>query len=170
MGVEIERKFLVSDPELLSTETSLQSHWRSGVANRLSQGYLSDTGDAVVRVRRVESAGKAAAGWLTIKGRTNGATRAEFEYAIDPAEAAEMLGTLCTSVIEKTRFVSIVGSHTWEVDEFYGSNLGLIVAEVELKSEDETFERPAWVTSEVTGDPKYYNSNLAILPFSLWSA
>ncbi len=106
--------------------------------------------------------------WLTIKGASVGATRAEYEYAIPVSEAQEMLDTLCDNVVDKTRYVSEVAGHTWEVDEFYDLNDGLIVAEIELDSEDESFVLPSWVGKEVTSDSRYYNSSLSTSPFTSW--
>ncbi len=154
MGIEIERKFLVRD-----------SSWRAlarGVSYR--QGYLSHEKERTVRVRA--AGGK---GVITIKGITTGATRAEFEYEIPLADAEYMLSTLCEKpVIEKTRYKISFGGQIWEVDEFSGDNQGLIFAEVELSSEDQQLELPAWVGDEVTSDPRYYNANLVRNPFKNW--
>lgn len=160
MGTEIERKFLVADESADSPGA-----WRQGRAVRLTQGYLAKTERSVVRIR--VAGGKQA--WVTIKGPTVGATRPEFEYAIPVGDAQEMLQTMCDSVIDKTRYIVEVDSHTWEVDEFYGENDGLIVAEIELVSEEEVFTRPEWAAKEVTHDARYYNSNLASQPFTTWS-
>ncbi len=154
MGTEIERKFLVKD-----------NSWRSlapGVNYR--QGYLNSAKERTVRVRTID-----AKGFLTIKGITTGATRAEYEYEIPAADAEAMLNDLCEKpLIEKSRYKIDFGGFVWEVDEFYGENLGLIVAEVELQSEDQTFEKPEWIAEEVTGDPKYFNSNLISDPYLKW--
>ncbi len=116
---------------------------------------------------RVRTAGEQA--FLTIKGATVGITRAEYEYAIPLAEANALLDTLAKQpIIEKIRTVIPVGSVVWEVDEFLGENKGLIVAEIELESEDAYFSKPEWIGEEVTGDPRYYNSSLVAHPFSLW--
>lgn len=153
MPLEIERKFLVSGHA-----------WRSADAVLYRQGYLNRDKQRTVRVR---IAGDRA--FLTIKGVSSGATRVEFEYEIPVSEAAQLL-TLCDGpLIEKTRHRVTVGGHVWEVDEFHGDNDGLVVAEIELGSEDEAFARPAWVTVEVTEDARYYNSNLAVRPFRTWS-
>jgi adenylate cyclase len=153
VGQEIERKFLVKD-----------DGWRGlapGVAYR--QGYLPTTG-ATVRVR---IAGER--GYLTIKGPTQGVGRAEYEYEVPLADARELLDTLCARPqIEKRRYRIPVGKHVFEVDEFAGDNEGLVIAEVELKSADEPFERPAWVGEEVSHDPRYFNSALARHPFRSW--
>lgn len=155
MGKEIERKFLVVGEE-----------WRAlaeGTAYR--QGYLSTVKERTVRVRTIDDAG-----FLTIKGITIGATRAEYEYPIPAADANQMLDDLCEKpIIEKRRYKIAHGGFTWEVDEFDGVNAGLIVAEVELESEDQAFEKPSWIGDEVTGDPRYYNANLIANPFTTWS-
>jgi len=117
-----------------------------------------------VRVRTIDDKG-----FLTIKGVTVGAARAEYEYEIPAREADEMLTNLCEKpLIEKNRYKIKAGEVTWEVDEFFGDNEGLVVAEVELATEDQTFEKPAWVGAEVTGDPRYFNSNLTKNPFKNW--
>jgi len=152
---EIERKFLVADDS-----------WRDGSPGvRIAQGYLSQDPDRTVRVRL---AGENA--WITIKGRTQGITRAEFEYAIPTEEARELLGLCLPSVIDKTRHEVRHGGHVWEVDVFHGENDGLIVAEVELSGEDETPDMPAWVGAEVSDDARYFNSHLASHPFACWAA
>jgi CYTH domain-containing protein len=153
MAVEIERKFLVKGDD-----------WRAlakGTAYR--QGYLPSERCTV----RVRTAGSRA--FLTIKGLTVGATRSEFEYEIPPADAVTMLETLASKpLIEKTRYAIAVGDVTWEIDEFSGDNAGLIVAEVELTHEDQAFDKPHWVGEEVTHDRRYFNANLARLPFTRW--
>ena len=155
MAAEIERKFLV-----------LNDSWRDGSPGvRIAQGYLSKDPDRTVRVRL---AGENA--WITIKGRTLGITRAEFEYTIPPEEARELLGLCLPSVIDKTRHEVRHGGHVWEVDVFHGENDGLIVAEVELADENETPEMPAWVGEEVSNDARYFNSHLASHPFTRWAA
>ncbi|MFC5461936.1 CYTH domain-containing protein [Massilia niabensis] len=154
MGVEIERKFLVAGDA-----------WRAlGTPTLLRQGYLSLEPERTVRVR-VEG-GSAT---LTIKGKSRGATRGEWEYPIPVAEAAELLDTLCPQpLVEKIRHRIVNGPHTWEVDEFLGANAGLVVAEIELSSEDEGFDKPDWIGPEVTHDKRYFNSNLIRHPYSAW--
>ncbi len=155
MAKEIERKFLVKGEEYKTLA--------KGVNYR--QGYLSTVKERTVRVRTIDSEG-----FLTVKGITVGASRAEYEYKIPAAEANEMLDNLCEKpIIEKNRYKIAQGKHTWEIDEFLGVNMGLIVAEIELTAEDEKFEKPSWIGEEVTGDPKYFNSNLIKNPFSNWS-
>ncbi|HNY11174.1 MAG TPA: CYTH domain-containing protein, partial [Candidatus Wallbacteria bacterium] len=129
------------------------------------QGYLSTAKERIVRVRTID--GK---GYLTVKGITAGATRAEYEYEIPAAEADEMLANLCEKpLVEKNRYKIKQESLTWEIDEFLGDNLGLIVVEIELKDEAQEFEKPSWIGQEVTGDPKYFNSSLAKNPYSKWN-
>jgi CYTH domain-containing protein len=154
MGTEIERKFLMKDDS-----------WRSlATGTKYRQGYLNSTKERVVRVRTIDDKG-----FLTIKGITTGATRVEYEYEIPDAEATAMLDDLCEKpLIEKNRYKIAFGGFTWEVDEFFGENQGLIVAEVELESEDQQFEKPGWIDEEVTGDPKYFNSNLIQNPYLKW--
>lgn len=154
MGIEIERKFLV-DP---------RGSWRSAPATRFRQGYLSTAKERTVRVR---TAGEK--GYLTIKGITRGATRLEYEYSIPLADAEQLLDELCERpLIEKDRYKLDHQGLTWEVDEFFGDNQGLILAEVELSSEDQVFARPEWVRDEVTQDPRYYNANLIKHPYTRW--
>ncbi|HEX5854752.1 MAG TPA: CYTH domain-containing protein [Thermoanaerobaculia bacterium] len=154
MGLEIERKFLVTDDSWKVLAT--------GVPCR--QGYLSSAPERNVRVRIAGEKGT-----LTVKGLNDGVTRAEFEYAIPAEDAAAMLDRLCEKpLIEKTRYRIPFGAHTWEVDEFHGENAGLVVAEVELRSADEKPARPAWVGREVSSDARYFNSNLAKRPFTTW--
>ena len=154
MGKEIERKFLVKNEA-----------WRNlapGVPYR--QGYLSGAKECTVRVRL---AGDKA--FLTIKGITVGATRAEYEYEIPFADCNALLDNLAEKpLIEKKRYKIKQGEFVWEIDEFFGDNKGLIVAEVELTSEDQAFPKPEWVGDEVTGDPRYFNSNLIKHPFTKW--
>lgn len=153
MSTEIERKFLIKNDS-----------WREGaVGVHYKQGYLCRNENGIVRVR---VAGEQ--GFLTIKGKSTGISRSEFEYEIPLADAESMLKMCTTGVIEKQRFKIPFGSHIWEVDEFYGDNAGLIFAEIELKSENELFEIPDWIGDEVTGDSKYYNASLVSYPFKMW--
>ncbi|RLC06474.1 MAG: adenylate cyclase [Deltaproteobacteria bacterium] len=154
MGIEIERKFLIKDDA-----------WRAlAEGTHYRQGYLNSTKERTVRVRTINDKG-----FLTIKGITTGATRAEYEYEIPHAEATALLDDLCEKpIIEKNRYKIDFAGFVWEVDEFFGENQGLIVAEVELESEDQAFEKPEWIGEEVTGDPKYFNSNLILNPFAKW--
>ncbi|HET9818461.1 MAG TPA: CYTH domain-containing protein [Rhodanobacteraceae bacterium] len=143
MAVEIERKFLVKG-----------DGWRQGRGVRISQGYLNRDQARTVRVR---VAGEEA--FLTVKGLTTGATRAEFEYPIPAADGKELLKLCEPSTVEKTRRRIHEGGMVWEVDEFLGGNAGLVVAEVELQSEEQRFTKPAWFGEEVTQDPRYFNLN-----------
>ena len=155
MGLEIERKFLVTG-----------AGWKALAAGGVSmrQGYLAIAADRTVRVRIAGDRG-----FLTIKGGTRGLSRAEFEYAIPVEDAAAMLDGLCEKpLVEKTRYLIPFGAHTWEVDEFHGANAGLVVAEVELQSAAEEPVPPPWVGREVSRDPRYYNANLVRKPFTTW--
>ena len=157
MNLEIERKFLVRSGD-----------WRSQAvaSTALRQGYLANTEAGSVRVR---IAGDAA--WLSIKAMKPGRVRQEFEYAIPPADAVELLkGFVEGPLIEKIRHRVPVVNHVFEVDEFQGLNLGLVVAEVELDDPDAEFPRPRWLGDEVTDDPRYYNFRLAHEPFRDWPA
>ena len=154
MALEIERKYLV-DLEKLGTLPT---------GNRIKQGYLSTNKEAVVRVRV-----KNDKAYLTIKGSNVGVTRLEFEYEIPLDEANEMLEKLCQKpIIDKTRYLIEYENHTWELDIFYGDNEGLVVAEVELSSEDENINLPIWIKEEVSHDERYYNSNLMKHPYKDW--
>jgi len=154
MGVEIERKFLVTG-----------SGWKTDHPTLLRQGYLNTEKSRTVRVRL---AGMQA--FLTIKGTTDNLTRAEFEYPIPPEDAQALL-TLCDSgLIEKHRHTISIDNVVWEVDEFIGENKGLVVAEVELTSEDQSITLPQWIGKEVSQDARYFNSALSQLPYSKWEA
>lgn len=155
MAQEIERKFRVRAAD-----------WpRPAIGEHILQGYLSSAKERIVRVR---VAGENA--WLTIKGLTTGATRLEFEYQIPVADAHQMIAELCERpVLEKIRYRIPHDPHVWEVDEFLGDNAGLLVAEIELAGESETFELPDWVGEEVTHDARYFNSNLLVRPYSRWA-
>jgi adenylate cyclase len=154
MGLEIERKFLV-----------IGTAWQTLAAGALTrQGYLSSAAERTVRVRIAGDQG-----FLTVKGKSRGLSRAEFEYAIPVEDAAAMLDGLCEKpLIEKTRYRVPFGAHTWEVDEFHGANAGLVVAEVELASADDEPALPPWVGREVSLDPRYFNANLVKRPFTTW--
>jgi adenylate cyclase len=155
MAVEIERKFLVRGKS-----------WRSAVESqtRVLQGYLASDAKVTVRVRVT-----GAAAYLTIKGATSGISRSEYEYRIPLEDAQAMLRDLALYLpIDKMRYRVRFGDHRWDLDLFAGENEGLAMAEVELGSEDEIFEVPEWAGDEVTGDPRYYNANLARHPFKRW--
>ncbi|MEZ5012280.1 MAG: CYTH domain-containing protein [Bacteroidales bacterium] len=155
MAQEIERKFLVA------------GDFKSSAAKktRITQGYLSSVPERTVRVRI-----KGDSGFITIKGIGNesGASRYEWEKELPLAEVEELLKICEPGVIDKTRYLVPAGKHTFEVDEFYGENEGLVVAEVELSAEDEDFVKPGWLGEEVTGDVKYFNSMLMKNPFKNW--
>jgi len=153
VGIEIERKFLVRDRSVLDGST--------GVAYR--QGYLSRDPDRTVRVRIAGGRG-----FLTIKGRSEGASRVEFEYDIPALEAEQLLALCEGAIIEKTRHRIEHGGLTWEVDVFSSANQGLLVAEVELPSPDVSVDIPAWVGDEVTSDSRYFNANLVAHPWMEW--
>jgi adenylate cyclase len=154
MGTEIERKFLLKNDA-----------WRSlAGGTRYRQGYLNRSKECTVRVRT-----KNRSGYLTIKGPEKGITRIEYEYVIPESDAISMLEDLCEKpIIEKKRHKIDAAGLVWEVDEFLGENTGLIVAEVELESEDQCFEKPEWIGDEVTGDPRYYNASLVTHPYVNW--
>ncbi len=153
MPSEIERKFLVAN-----------NSWRDGSpGTMIAQGYLSQEPDRTVRVR---IGGEKA--WLTIKGRSEGISRAEFEYAIPLEDARELLAMCLPSVIEKTRHEVSHAGHLWEVDVFHGANEGLVIAEVELADESISPELPPWVGAEVSAEACYFNSCLAVLPYAKW--
>lgn len=151
MGIEIERKFLVKS-----------DGWRKlGCAVRYAQGYLCSDRNRTVRVRTVGDKG-----FLTVKGRGSGIAHPEYEYEIPYNEARTMLDELAEKpVIAKTRTKIPFAGFVWEVDEFFGDNEGLVMAEIELPSVDASFEKPEWIGEEVTGDPRYYNSMLARNPY-----
>jgi len=154
MGKEIERKFLVSGEA-----------WRSlGEGIRYRQGYLSTVKERTVRVRTIGDKG-----YLTIKGVTQGFTRVEYEYEIPIEDANAQLDDLCERpLIDKVRYKIPYGDHTWEVDEFFAENAGLVIAEVELESEDQPFEKPEWIGEEVSDDSRYFNANLIANPYQQW--
>ena len=156
MPKEVERKFL-----------TIGTDWKASVVSKQSirQGYLCANRDRSVRVRATDDNA-----WITIKGALQGITREEFEYAIPLEDALEMLHTLCLPHnIEKTRYRVGVQGAMWEIDEFLGANAGLVVAEIELQTDDEAIALPAWVGEEVSRDVRYLNANLARHPYSEWS-
>jgi len=155
MAVEIERKFLV-DKEKWDALPKPKS-------NFIRQGYIITDPEKTIRIR---ISGDEA--FLTIKGETTGFSRTEIECNIPVAAAAEMLQHFSTAEIHKERYNISYGQHTWEVDVFHGKNEGLIIAEIELESESDVFEKPDWLAGEVTGDLRYYNSNLSLNPFLSW--
>ncbi|HEX3029817.1 MAG TPA: CYTH domain-containing protein [Clostridia bacterium] len=155
MGKEIERKYLVKSTE----------YRQNAIGSKYMQGYLSTNCESVVRVRICEERG-----YITIKSKAVGLTRSEYEYEIPYKDALELLQTLCIKpIIEKTRYRYPYAGHIWEIDEFYGENEGLTIAEAELKNENEELILPDWIGDEVTLDYRYQNSNLAKNPYKNWS-
>lgn len=163
MGIEIERKFLLASDA-----------WRTEVSRsqRLVQGYLVSaaavTSGAARSSVRVRIGGDLA--WLNIKSSNLGLARQEYEYEVPLADAEAMLARLCDGVVEKIRHYVAHANHEFEIDEFFGANDGLVVAELELDSVDEAYERPAWLGQEVSSLPRYYNLNLIAHPYSAWNA
>ncbi|MDR1116521.1 MAG: CYTH domain-containing protein [Tannerella sp.] len=155
--MEIERKFLVSSNAFVNEAFD---------AKRIVQGYICADAERSVRVRICGEKS-----FLTIKSASNerGWSRYEFDHPIAPDEAGELMKLCLPGRIDKVRYYVQAGdSHTWEVDVFHGENEGLVVAEIELESEDDAFELPSWIGEEVSGDPRYYNSMLALHPYSTW--
>ena len=152
MAQEIERKFLV------------KAGWQpQSQGEKIAQGYLSTVPERTVRVRI-----RGGQGFLTVKGKNKGISRAEFEYEIPLADAEAMLELAEQPVLTKTRYREKYGDAVWEIDVFAGENDGLVVAEIELPAEDSEFCRPDWLGEEVSGDVRYYNANLIKSPYSLW--
>jgi len=154
MGIEIERKFLMEGD-------GWEVDAGKGVVCR--QGYLIADPDKTVRVRII---GEKA--YLTIKGATTGITRSEFEYKIPVPDAEKLLALCGSAVVEKQRYLIKHGGKTWELDVFAGANEGLVMAEIELESEEQEFDLPDWLGEEVSSDPRYYNAYLARHPFTTW--
>lgn len=154
--IEIERKFLVKSEEFKK---------RAFAKNEIAQGYLNSNHERTVRVRI-----KGVQGYLTIKGKGNESGMSRFEWEVEiPVDEARLLLNLCESgVISKIRYEVKFGNHIFEVDEFFGENQGLVLAEIELQSEEEAFEKPDWIGEEVTNNEKYYNSYLSKNPFKNW--
>jgi adenylate cyclase len=155
MPKEIERKFLINHAKWEQVKKPISDFYR--------QGYLLTDPSKTIRVRLTNTSA-----FLTIKGLSVGATRPEFEYEIPMQDAKELLDSFAVSELSKVRYKIKFKGKIWEVDEFLGDNLGLIVAEIELKDENEIFDLPDWIDREVTGEQKYYNSNLTIVPFKDW--
>jgi len=156
MGIEIERKFLVDHEK-----------WRQVIkppGNHYRQGYLLNDEQRTIRVRVTDEQG-----YITLKGATAGITRKEYEYKIPVEDGIELLDGFAVSQVEKIRYRIDFAGKLWEVDEFWGDNDGLIMAEIELRNESEKFELPAWVTQEVSDDKRYYNSYLSLHPYKEWN-
>ena len=154
--IEIERKFLLSSEDYRTEASSIIT---------MTQGYLNSDPERSVRIRLTDQSG-----FITVKGKSNesGLSRFEWEKEISKTDAEALLKLCEKTIISKTRYEVAVGNHLFEVDEFLGDNKGLVMAEVELGSEDEKFSKPDWLGEEVTGDLKYYNSNLSNSPFCNW--
>ncbi|TGL58729.1 CYTH domain-containing protein [Leptospira sarikeiensis] len=153
--MEIERKFLVKNSD----------YRKEGKASLISQGYLNSDKNRTVRVRINSNRG-----FITIKSKTVGISREEFEYEIPLIDAEEMINNICEKpIIKKLRYLVHFHGNIWEIDEFLEDNEGLIVAEIELQSEDGSFDKPEWVGEEVSNDPRYFNSSLIKKPFKEWS-
>ncbi len=154
MAIEIERKYLVKSPPLHLAEKRLH----------IKQGYIVNDQKQVIRVRE-----KGDEYFLTIKGNQIGISRLEYDFPISKKDANELISNFCRdTIIEKTRHYLRFKDHIWEIDEFHKKNQGLVVAEIELNSENENFELPSWVEKEVTSEKKYYNMNLATNPYKNW--
>lgn len=153
MATEIERKFLVN-----------RNEWKGQASGVMfKQAYLNSHPERTVRVRIVGDQG-----FITIKSKNIGISRQEFEYPIPVADAEQLLKLCETAPLEKLRYRIPYGEYIWEIDEFLGVNLGLVVAEIELHSESDQFPRPDWLGREVSDDPRYFNSNLSTYPFTHW--
>ncbi len=155
MAIEVEHKFLLAN-----------SDWRKDIQKSIKykQGYLSAQPTSSIRIRTTDQHA-----WLNIKSATIGTSRLEFEYEIPLDDADIILNTLCGKpLVEKTRHLIPIGRFIWEIDEFEGDNLGLVIAEIELTKQGENFPKPSWLGSEVSGDLRYYNNNLAKKPYKYW--
>ncbi len=153
MTIEIERKFLVRDDS-----------WNTGLTGTIfKQAYLNSDPERTVRIRVTDKQA-----FITIKSKTRNISRHEFEYNIPTAEAEVLLKLCETPALEKKRYLIKHEGHQWEIDEFFGSNEGLVIAEIELKSDDECFAKPQWLGKEVSDDVRYFNSQLTLNPFCLW--
>tara|TARA_B100000700_G_scaffold295737_1_gene358912 strand:+ start:1637 stop:2101 length:465 start_codon:yes stop_codon:yes gene_type:complete len=154
MAIEIERKYLVKSPPLHLAEKRLH----------IKQGYIVNDQKQVIRIRE-----KGDEYFLTIKGNQIGISRLEYDFPISKKDANELISNFCRdTIIEKTRHYLRFKDHIWEIDEFHKKNQGLVVAEIELNSENENFELPSWIEKEVTSEKKYYNMNLATNPYNNW--
>lgn len=155
MPIEIERKYLVHPEKWKNLQKPKGEIYR--------QGYLLTDPHKTIRIRKTDEKG-----FITIKGISVGAKRQEFEYEIPKSEAEELLNQFAVSELSKIRYKIVFENYLWEVDEFSGDNEGLIVAEIELSDEQETFKIPEWIATEVTEDERYFNSNLTVNPFKNW--
>lgn len=157
MGLEIERKFLIKKELLEFPENG----------DEIKQGYITNTKDVVVRVRTVNQGNNQLA-FLTIKGKNKGITRTEIEKELDYEEAIILIEEFCPVLVEKTRYMVEFEGNVFEIDVFEGENEGLIIAEIELESEEQEFKKPKWLGKEVSDDKRYYNNNLLSTPFKKW--
>src|SRR4051794_10421488 len=155
MGVETEKKFLV--------KKDLWNKVKKG-GTLYRQGYMLREENKTIRIRLIEGD----QGYITIKGKAKGFSRPEYEYPIPGKDAEELLQNFCDAVVSKRRYKINIEGKLWEVDEFLGDNEGLIVAELELDNETEQFNLPEWIATEVSGDQRYYNSELSVNPFKNW--
>jgi CYTH domain-containing protein len=155
MGVETERKYIVHAAKWKAADKKDK--------HLIEQGYILNSAEKTVRVRLYDNKG-----FITIKGKTDGFSRTEFEYEIPVEDARVLLKDFCKSTIKKIRYKVLYSGRLWEVDEFLDENKGLLMAELELKSKDEQFALPEWIDKEVTGDTRYYNSYLSTNPYSTW--
>jgi adenylate cyclase len=155
MPFEIERKFLI--------EKDLWYALKKPIGEDITQAYLVNEPGKVIRIRVTDSNG-----FITIKGPTENLTRLEFEYPVPREDALEILNLFGSKRIEKTRYKIEFHGHLWEIDEFFGDNEGLVIAEIELKSQEESFDKPSWLGEEVTHDHRYYNSYLSEHPYIKW--
>jgi len=155
MGVEIERKFLVDHEKWQLVKKPKGTHYR--------QGYLVNSDNHTIRIRVTDKQG-----YITFKGATKGITRTEFEYKIPREDGIELLESFSAREVEKIRYRIRFSGKLWEVDEFLGDNAGLIIAEIELRDENDKFKKPDWVRGEVSDEKKYYNSNLSVNPYKKW--
>jgi CYTH domain-containing protein len=156
MGTEIERKFLVNTEKWASAP--------KGTGELYQQGYLHTEPGKTIRVRLTDTSG-----FITIKGRQTGLAQPEYEYTIPRGDAQELLDLFCTAIVIKVRHKVVVEGKVWEVDEFQGHNKGLLLAEIELDTEDETFVLPDWAENEVTSDKRYSNARLVTNPYQSWN-
>ncbi|AMR32180.1 adenylate cyclase [Mucilaginibacter sp. PAMC 26640] len=157
MAVEIERKFLV---DMIQWEAL-----NKPAGTVFKQGYIYSDEKRTVRIRVTDKAA-----YLTLKGSTTGISRSEFEYTIPIEDGNEILSTLTVSAIEKVRYEINYAGKLWEVDVFSGDNQGLIIAEIELESEEENFDKPEWVLAEVSDDSRYSNASLSVTPYQHWDS
>lgn len=155
MPTEIERKFLVDHDKW--------SKLAKPAGDVFKQGYILNEEKRVVRIRVTNTTA-----FITLKGQADGISRSEYEYEIPKTNGEQILKEFATSSLEKTRYNIIYAGHLWEVDVFEGDNIGLIVAEIELESEEEAFEKPDWVDDEVSYDSKYTNAALSVKPYTSW--